>query len=144
MKAFTLSEMLVVMSIMLILMALAIPVYRHSADWTLDVMPTALMYTRALAMQEGSAVMMVRADNLGTWAICMEVQGIPSIALIELDTKRLQIPDYDPAVVVYSNNGHLRPGMDVVIDGQVYTSTNYLVLDGEKKMVHRYLGGFAK
>ena len=153
MKAFTLSEMLVVMSIMLILMAVALPVYRHCADWTLDVMPEALRYTRAVAMQKGYAAMLIRQDALGNWSICMEVHRIPLApvsgpiyeAIINLDTKRIQVPDeYGSAVVVYGRDGHLINGFDVLIDGQVYKSTNQLVLDGKIKMLHRYMGGFIK
>lgn len=153
MKAFTLTELLVVMSIMLVLMGLAIPVYRHCADWTFDVMPEALRYTRAIAMQGVYAAMLIRQDNLGTWSICMEVQRVSVTPLsgpiyesvIDLGTKRIQIPDeYETAVVVYGNNGHLITGFDILIDGRAYRSTNQLVLDGEVRMLHRYLGGFAK
>ena len=153
MKAFTLSELLVVMSIMLLLMAVAVPVYRHCADWSLDVMPEALRYTRAVAMQGNYAAMLIRQDNLGNWSLCMEVQRIPVTppsgpiyeTLIDLDTKRIQVPDeYETAVVVYDSSGQLINGFDVLIDGQAYTSTNQLVLDGEVRMLHRYMGGFAK
>lgn len=152
MKSFTLTELLVVMSIMLLLMVAVIPVYRHCVDWTLDVMPEALRYTRAIAMQGTYAAMLIRQDKLGTWSICMEVQRIPVTPLsgpiyetvIDLDTKRMQIPDgYQTALVVYGSDGHLINGFGVLIEGQPYTSTNQLVLDGEVRMLHRYLGGFA-
>ncbi len=153
MKSFTLCELLVVMAIMLLLMAAVVPVYRHCADWSLDVMPEALRFTRALAMQGSYAAMLIRQDNLGNWSICMKVGRIPVTppsgpiyeTLIDLDTKRIQVPDeYETAVVVYGNNGHLITGFDVLIDGQAYRSTNQLVLDGEVRMLHRYLGGFAR
>ena len=153
MKAFTLTELLVVMSIMLILMCVVVPVYRHCADFTFDVMPEALRYTRAVAMQGRYAAMLIRQDNLGNWSICMEVQLIPVApptgpiyeTLVDLDTKRIQVPDeYESAVVVYRDDGHLINGFDVLIDGQTYTSTNQLVLDGEIKWLHRYMGGFVE
>jgi len=144
MKAFTLAELLVVMAVMIILMSVAVPVYRHCADFTLDAVPQALQYTNTVARQKGFAAMLIRQDELGTWAICMEASGIPLTASIDLDTKRLQIPDYKPAVVIYNNRGHLRTGMDIIIDGQVYTSTNQLVLDGETKWLHRSMGEIIK
>ncbi len=143
MKAFTLVEILVVMAVISILLALCIPLYRHAANFQMDVMPEALRCTHAVARQKGFAVMLIRQDELGTWAICMEASGIPLTASIDLDTKRLQIPDYNPAVVIYDNRGHLRTGMDIIINGQVDTSTKQLVLDGETKWLHRYMGGFA-
>ncbi len=150
-KAFTLSEILVVMSIMLLLMSIAVPVYRHCADFTFDVMPQALRLTRALAMQGNYAAMLIRQDDLGNWSICMEVQLIPVTppsgpiyeTLIDLDTKQIRVPDgYESAVVVYRDDGQLINGFDVIIDGQAYKSTNQLVLDGEIRMLHRFLGGF--
>ncbi len=144
MKAFTLTEIIVVMSIMLLLMGASITVYRHCAGYTFDAMPEALRYTHALAMSEGYAAMLVRQDSLGNWSICMKVQGIPAEAVIDLDTKRIQVSNYDPAVVVYNRRGHLLTGFDVIIDGQTYTSTNRLVIDGEVKWLHRYAGEFIR
>lgn len=140
MRAFTLIEILVVIGIMSILLAITIPVCRQAADFTMDVMPQALSYTRASAGQ-GYAVMMVRPDELGTFAICMKAGGFPLTASIDLNTKRIRVPDYDAAVVVYDSKGRLCNGRSVVIDGKSYTSTNQLVLDGEVKMLHRFMGG---
>ncbi len=153
MKAFTLTEVLVVMAVISILLFVCVPVYRHAANFQMDVMPEALRYTRALAMQGNYAAMLVRQDNLGNWSICMKVQRTPVAppsgpiyeTIVDLDTKRIQVPDeYETAVVVYGSTGQLINGFDVLIDGQAYTSTNQLVLDGEARMLHRYLGGFAK
>lgn len=144
MKAFTLSERIVVMSIMLLLMGVTIPLYRHCTGYTFDAVPEALRYTHSLAMREGYAAMLVRQDDLGNWAICMKVQNIPAEAIIDLDVKQIQVANYNPAVVIYNRRGHLLTGFDVIIDGQTYTSTNRLMLNDEVKWLHRYAGGFVK
>ncbi len=140
MKAFTLTEVLVVMAVISILLFVCIPLYRHAADFQMDVMPEALRYTHAMRPANGYSVMMVRKDELGTFAICMKASGIPLIASIGLDTKRIQVPDYEPAVVIYDSRGRLRMGMEVLIDGSSYTSTNNLVLDGKTRWLHKSMG----
>lgn len=140
MRAFTLIEVLVTIGIISILLALCIPLYRQTTDFTMDMMPEALRYTRASAGQ-GYAVMMVRKDELGTFAICMKAGGIPLTAVIGLDTKRIRVSDYEPAVVVYDSKGRVCIGLSVIIDGKNYTATNRLILDDEVKMLHRYMGG---
>lgn len=140
MKAFTLTEILVVMAVILILLSLCVPLYRKAANFQVDVMPEALRYTHAMRRSNGYSVMMVRADTLGTFAICMEAGGIPLVASIDLDTKRIQVPEYDPAVVIYDSRGRLCTGMEVLIDGTVYKGTNSLVLDGETRWLHRSAG----
>ena len=140
MKAFTLTEVLVVMAVISILLFVCIPLYRHAADFQMDVMPEALRYTHARRPANGYSVMMVRKDELGTFAICMKASGIPLIASIGLDTKRIQVPDYEPAVVIYDSRGRLRMGMEVLIDGSSYTSTNKLILDGKTKWLHKSMG----
>ena len=140
MKAFTLTELLVVMVVILILLSLCIPLYRHAADFQFDVMPEALRCTHAMRSPNRYSVMLVRRDEIGTFAICMEASGIPLTASIDLDTKRIQVPDYDPAVVIYDPRGQLCTGMKVLVDGTVYAGTNRLVLDGETKWLHRSQG----
>lgn len=140
MKAFSLTELLVVMGIILILLSVCIPLCRHAADFQMDVMPEALRYTHAMRSPNSYSAMMVRADNLGTFAICMKASGIPLVASIDLDTKRIQVPEYEPAVVIYDSRGRLRTGMEVLIDGSSYTSTNKLILDGKTKWLHRSQG----
>ncbi len=153
MKAFSLVEILVVLAVISILLVVCIPLYRHAADFQMDVMPEALRCTRALAMQGTYAAMLIRQDSLGNWSICMGIQriavmptsGILYEALIDLDTKRIQVPDeYESALVVYDSSGQLINGFDILVDGQAYTSTNQLVFDGKTKWLHRYMGGFAK
>jgi len=140
MRAFTLTEMLVVMAVILILMSVCIPLYRHAANFQMDTMPEALRCTHAMRSPNGYSVMMVRADTLGTFAICMEANGIPLVASIDLDTKRIQVPEYDPAIVIYDSRGRLCTGREVIIEGTVYEGTNKLVLDGETKWLHRSRG----
>ena len=140
MKAFSLVEILVVLAVISILLVVCIPLYRHAADFQMDVMPEALRYTHAMQRHGGYAVMMVRKDQLGTFAICMKAGGIPLIASIDLDTKRIQVPEYEPAVVIYDSRGRLQTGMVILIDGSSYTSTNKLILDGKTRWLHKSMG----
>ena len=153
-KAFTLSELLVVMAIMVILLGVAVPLVKYCQRWRTDTMPLALRQTRALTRQKTYGVMMIRnePDKQETWAYCMVATYVPRAPLdprapleptINRGTKRIQVPGYDPAVVVYDRDRRLCVGIDVDVDGQRYTSTNQLVLDGEIKWLHRYMGGFA-
>ena len=155
MKSFTLSELLVVMAVMVILLGIAAPIVKYCKTYRHDTMPLALRQTRALTRERNFGVMLIRdeQDERGTVAYCMVATYIPSKPLdpraplepmINIGTKEIKVPDYDPAVVVYDRRGHLCVGVDVDVDGQRYTSTNQLVLDGEIKWLHRYMGGFAK
>ena len=153
-KAFTLVELLVVMSIMVILLGASSSVIKYCKSYQIDTMPLALRQTRALTRQRNYGVMLIRdnQDGKGTLAYCMVATFTPREPpdpraplepTINLGTKEIKVPDYDPAVVVYDRGGHLCVGVDVDVDGQRYTSTNQLVLDGEIKWLHRYMGGFA-
>ncbi len=140
MKAFTLTELIVVMAVMLILLSITVPLYRQAANFTLDVVPEALRCTHSMARQGGYAVMLIRHDEIGTFAICMKADGIPLTASIDLNTKRISIPEYEPAIVVYDSRGHLRTGMRVIIDGDEYVGTNRLTLAGTTSWLHRSSG----
>ena len=155
MKSFTLSELLVVMAVMLILLGFATPLIQHCKNYQHDTMSLALRQTRALTTftrQKNYGVLMIRNEQEGTLAYCMVATytrrqpldpRAPLEPRINLGPKEIKVPAYDPAVVVYDRRGRLCVGIDVDIDGQRYTSTNQLVLDGEVKWLHRYMGGFA-
>lgn len=152
-KAFTLAELLVVMAIMVILLGASSSVIKYCRSYQVDTMPLALRQTRALTRQRNYGVMLIRDEQDGTLAYCLVATYTPRGPLdprapleptINRGTKEIKVPDYDPAVVVYDRGGRLCVGIDVDVDGQRYTSTNQLVLDGEIKWLHRYMGGFAK
>ncbi len=154
MKSFTLCELLVVMAVMVILLGVAVPLVKYCNKWQTDTMPLALRQTRALTRQKNYGVMLIRyeQDSQETWAYCMAATYTPRAPLdpraplepaINPGTKRIQVPNYDPAVVVYDRSRHLCVGVAVDVDGQRYTSTNNLTLNSETKWLHRYMGGFA-
>ena len=152
MKAFTLVELLIVMAIMVILLGVASPLVEYCKNYRNDTMPLALRQTRALTRQRNYSIMLIRDEQDGTLAYCMVATYTPRGPLdpraplsptINPGTKEIEVPRYDPAVVVYDRRGRLCVGINVDVDGQRYISTNQLVLDGEIKWLHRYMGGFA-
>lgn len=151
-KAFTLTELIIVMAVIVILLGASMPIVKYCKNWRQDTMPLALRQTRALTRQKNYGVMLVRDEPDGTVAYCMVATYVPRGPLdplapleptINLGTKRIDVPAYDLAVVVFDRGGRLCVGLEVEVDGQRYTSTNQLTLNGETKWLHRYMGGFA-
>jgi prepilin-type N-terminal cleavage/methylation domain-containing protein len=157
MKGFSLSELLIVLAIMLILAALAVPAGKalHTAFGAVDTMPVALRraHVEAQRTQAYSAVAVVKQDGKA-WAFILvpdasyvytEADGDLVVLRTPPDTHRYDVPDdYETAVALYDKNGHCCPGRNLRVDGAPRQSVASLQRGDSTRYLHRYLGGFVE